>query len=450
MDQVPASLAKRYLRATTLGGLVWLAACSSTSSPGTSDAGTDAHIGNRDAGDGHSPRNDGQPASDGGASDAMDGGGGTPDTGASPDGSPDALVDASQEANVDAPVDAIADAGPPALRYVGRILTDGTSPDGDGNCTVATPCFEWSGTQVIARFTGATAVDLTMSDYGNYFDVYVDGTLQTGGPIIGVGSQSSYPIATGLDAAMTHDVSLYKRTEASTIGRTMIQGVTFPNGGTLLSPSPASTRRIEVIGDSISCGYGVLGPDATCTETPAYEDHDDSYGAITARNLSADLHTTASSGLGMYRNDDGTTTGTLPDIYGLTLPYVTSGTPSSWSVSSWVPDAVVIDLGTNDFVTGDPGQPYVTTYTAFVRMLRQSYPNAYILCTNGPMLGGTDYTTAQTDIQSVLSTLNDPNVGYLAYPTQTGAEGCDGHPSVATQAAMATQLTAALKSKLAW
>jgi lysophospholipase L1-like esterase len=245
-------------------------------------------------------------------------------------------------------------------------------------------------------------------------------------------------------------VSLYKRTEASTVGRTMIQGVTFPNGGTLLSPSAASTRRIEVVGDSISCGYGVLGPDATCTETPAYEDHDDSYGAITARNLSADLHTTASSGLGMYRNDDGTTTGTIPDIYGLTLPYVTSGTASSWTFSSWVPDVVVIDLGTNDFATGDPGQPYVTAYTAFVRTLRQSYPHAYILCTNGPMLGGTDYTSAQTYIQSVLSTLDDPNVGYLAYPTQTGAEGCNGHPSIATQAAMATQLTAALKSALAW
>jgi hypothetical protein len=428
-----------------LAGVAWcgsLLACSSASS-GAPDGAVDA-TGGRDASpNGRDAARDTSPAS----VDAED----EADAGAQLDAEADSL-----DAETDGPDDAQAhpdasfDAGPPALRYIGRSLTDGTDPDGNGSCTRAAPCFEWSGSQAIARFTGATSVAFTVSDYGNYFDVYVNGSLQTGAPILGVGSQASYPVASGLDPASTYEVSLYKRTEASTSGRTQIQGVTFPGGGTLLPPAAPAAHRLEVIGDSISCGYGVLGTSATCVETPALEDHDVSYGAITASSLGAELHTTASSGRGMYRNSDGTTTNTLPVLYGFTLPYVTVGSPSAWTFSSWVPDAVVIDLATNDFVGGDPGQPFVTAYVSFVRQLRQYYPSAYILCTNGPMLATTDYTSAATYIQSVISTLADPKVKYLAFPTQTGAEGCDGHPSVATHAAMATQLTGALKTALGW
>jgi lysophospholipase L1-like esterase len=383
------------------------------------------------------------PAPDGTVGDAMT----TPD-GAGPDDSTVAAV-------ADASVAASVDAGPPGLRIIGRALTDGTSPDGNGNCTAATPCFEWSGTQVVARFSGATAVSLMMSDYGSYFDVYVDGTLQAGAPIVGSGSQSSYPLATGLAANATHEVRLYKRTEASGNGRTMVQGVSFPNGGTLLAPAAPAPRRIEVVGDSISCGYGVLGPNASCTETPAFEDHDESYGALTARALGADLYTIASSGRGMLVNSDGTTTGTLPDVYGLTIPYATTTTPSPWSFSAWTPDAVVIDLGTNDFFgsgSAGPGQAFETTYLAFVRRVRQAYPSAYIVCANGPMLAGAQYTTAEGYLQSVVSTMADPKVSYLAFSTQlaTNGEGCDGHPSATTHQLMATQLTAALKAALGW
>jgi lysophospholipase L1-like esterase len=374
------------------------------------------------------------------------------------DAAPDAAIaDAPAEADVVTPVDSGhdsghdsgIDAGPPALRYIGRTLTDGTNLDGNGPCTALTPCFEWSGTEIVARFTGASAIDFTMSDYGNYFDVYVDGALQPG-TIIGDPSQTSYSVATGLDPTKVHEVSLYKRTEASLIGRTQAMGVTFPDGGTLLPPAPGAARRIEVLGDSISCGYGVLGPDATCTETPALEDHDDTYGAITARTLDADLYTIASSGRGVYRNADGTLTTTLPDIYGLALPYVSSGTPSAWDFATWVPDAVVIDLGTNDFVDGDPGAAFVTAYTMFLEQIRHNYPGAYILCTNGPMLADADYTTAAMYIQSAIAAVGDARIAYLAFPTQMGDEGCDGHPDVTTQAAMATRLAPVLKAALGW
>jgi hypothetical protein len=349
---------------------------------------------------------------------------------------------------------------------VGRTLTDGTSPDGNGSCTAATPCYEWSGTQVIARFTGATSYALTMSDYGSYFDVYVDGVLQ-GTPI--VGSTGQVTIASGLTASAVHEVSLYKRTEASSNGRTMIQSYAFPGGGTLLPPAQPSLRRIEVVGDSISCGYGVLGPNAMCTETSAYEDHDDSYGAITARSLGADLYTIASSGRGMVQNVDCTTACsqgqgeddcTLPEIYGYTVPYDNPGvTPSTWNFATWVPDVVVIDLGTNDYFCSEnnggpaPGSAFSSTYLTFLKRVRANYPDAWIFCLNGPMLQNPDYTTAGTLIQGAVTMMADSKVTFLELPTQTqntAMQGCDGHPDVATQQAMATQLTSAIKTSLSW
>jgi lysophospholipase L1-like esterase len=460
-----------------------LAACSGSSkAPGADasldhaapDAGHDSHVGDSGASDAPSPHDvtttdetgvkrdaTGTDASDAHASmDAPAHHDGVAADSAHETGAADAELDAhadSSKTGHDAhTADAGVDAGPPALRFVGRTLTDGTDPDGNGNCTPAAPCYEWSGTEVLARFTGATAFHLMMSDYGSYFDVYVDGVLQAS-PIVGSAGQSDYAIATGLTASATHEVSLYKRTEASSNGRTQILGYKFPNGGTLLPPPPPQSRRIEVIGDSITCGYGVLGTNGGCTPDSANEDHDDTYEAITARALDADLYTTASSGRGMYVNIDGSMTDTLPNIYGLALPYGNGPNglwTSAWSYSAWVPDVVVINLSTNDFLfAGDPGQPFVTAYVAFVKRLRQYYPSAWIFCANGPMLTGTQRTTAGTYIQSVVTTLNDPKIAYFAFDEQSqnaANQGCDGHPNVATDQAMATTLTSTISAALGW
>jgi hypothetical protein len=360
-----------------------------------------------------------------------------------------APADAPSEAH--APVDAPYDAGVPELRYIGRTLTDGTAAF-NGTCSPATPCFEWSGTQVVARFTGATEIDFLMSDGGNYFDVYVDGTLTSNPAILGNGGAGQYPAATGLDSTQTHEVRLYRRTEALTGGLTLMSGVTFPFGGTLLAPSPAPPLRIELIGDSISCAKGILGTDASCVAEPDNEDHDLSYGAITARALQGDLFTTAASYYGMYMDYFGTMEDTIPSIYALTAPFGTTST-TLWNFSTWVPDIVLLNLGTNDFSgsNGDPGQPFVTAYVAFLQQLRQYYAEATIVCLNGPMLVGAQATLAQTYIQSAISMTNDPKVLFMAFPTQSqasGDEGCYAHPNVATHQAMATQLISFLQPLL--
>ena len=46
---------------------------------------------------------------------------------------------------------------------------------------------------------------------------------------------------------------------------------------------------------------------------------------------------------------------------------------------------VVINLGTNDWATGDPGTNYDTVYESFIATVRSHYPDAWIFLTIGSM-----------------------------------------------------------------
>ncbi len=322
------------------------------------------------------------------------------------------------------------------VRFVGRIDTR----------QAGATRFAWSGSGILFRFSG-TAASVRLDDSGGrFFTVLVDGqqkaNLQTSS------GARAYPVATGL-AAGDHEVRVYRRTEANQ-GVTSFLGVEL-NGGTLLAPPPAPDRRIEIIGDSITCGYGNEGTNP-CGFTPDTEDHYRSYGAIAARNLQADLHTVAWSGKGIIYNYGDDKNQPLPTLYDRALPGDAS---STWDFSRYQPHVVVINLGTNDFSTdGDPDEPtFSNAYRAFLVHVREKYPNAQILCLAPTLLGGDDLTRARTYIETVvnaLRTAGDTKIeAHVLQFTSTGA-GCDYHPSLATHASMAQALTTKLRSLLGW
>lgn len=328
------------------------------------------------------------------------------------------------------------DAGPPGVRFVGRF--DTTDP--------SAPQFAWSGSAMHARFTG-TGLRVRFDGAANQFAVVIDGaapkTVKT------TTGNNTYTLATGLSAG-THEVWLHRRTEAF-FGEVRFRGFEF-DGGELLPPPPTPSRRIEVVGDSITCGYGNEGADQYCDFSADTENHHATYAAIAARSLGADLHAIAWSGIGMYRNYGGETTGTMPERWGRTLP---NRSTSTWDTSKFVPHAVVINLGTNDFAKGDPGAAFVTAYTTFVRRVRKAYPDAWIFPAVGPMLSGGAYTSAKNHLNNVIATLSgegDKKLSLLEFATQTAADGygCDWHPSLATNEKMAKVLESALKARLGW
>jgi lysophospholipase L1-like esterase len=227
-------------------------------------------------------------------------------------------------------------------------------------------------------------------------------------------------------------------------------GVTAAGTGQMLAPPAAHSRLIEIIGDSITCGYGDEGVNP-CSFSADTENNYLAYGSILARDLGAEVSTVAWSGKGIYFNYNADRVDPMPSLYDYTIP---SDKQHIWS---FVPqaDLVIINLGTNDYSTAtDPTtDQFVTAYQAFLQHIRSKYPAAYILCTMGPLLSGTDLAAVRTNIGTAISAraaAGDTRVKYHEITTANTNPGCDYHPGLATQAAMAAELEVEVKSDLGW
>jgi hypothetical protein len=339
----------------------------------------------------------------------------------------------------------------PGVRFVGRV--DLSNPDA--------PKFAWSGTGFVAHVSG-TQISVHLSTENSsaavFYQPVIDGTPGTRFSI--PNGEQTVDIGTGL-AAGDHVVELYRESEGR-YGDSVFLGFT---SGTLGTPPAAPGRVIEIVGDSISAGFGNLGsethpgygPDPTggCGFTTDTESAYLTYGAVAARALGADPSIIASSGWGIFRDNSGSTANVLPNIYGNTLG--SQATPA-WQWSP-VPQAVVVNLGTNDFAQ----QPFPTqaefsdAYTAFLFTVRSHYPEAFIYCAVGPLLwspggGLTEVTNYLTAVVAAANAAGDARVKLLTFPQQniTLGTGCSYHPNTTEDQAMADLLTAAVRTDLGW
>lgn len=343
-------------------------------------------------------------------------------------------------------------AAEPPVRLIGRF-----------DPSLAPPArFAWSGSSFTVRFTGPSlAMRLRAAPLANApstpYSVTVDGRPPT---VIDVSSErEGYPLASGLDPAQPHEVTVMREAEA-TAGVHELLGVDLGPGGRLLPPRPRP-HRIEIVGDSITCGYGVLGADAHCKFSFATERASEAYGARLGRALDADVTTICWSGRGVIRNYDGTTKGTMPELFELALP----APPVPWSFAKAPPpDAVVLNLGTNDFLGGN-GQPldlaaFEDAYVRFARRVREVYPRAFVVVTTSPMLHdepspsgpGTAKDLARTRLEHVVARRTadgDRRIELIQLDDASSHWGCDYHPDVAMNAQIAARLEPALRAHLA-
>jgi lysophospholipase L1-like esterase len=326
----------------------------------------------------------------------------------------------------------------PGVRFIGRVDTS----------DAAGARFAWSGTGIAARFSGS---ELAVRMNGaQQYTVLIDGELQ---PKLTT-SGGADVLASGLPAG-EHEVEIYRRTEANQ-GESQFLGFELGAGELLAAPA-APERRIEIIGDSISAGYGNEGADMSCPFSPDTENHYLTYGAIAARNVGAELVTVAWSGKGVvcnYGDDAASCMDPMPIYYGRTLP---NRADSTWDFSRYQPQAVVINLGTNDLSTMiDPSeQEFTGAYVDLLTRVRTAYPDALILCTVGPLLNGADLTTARAYIAAAVQqrlSAGDAAVQTfeLAPTNASDGYGCDYHPSLRTHEIMAEALTSTLETELGW
>lgn len=237
-----------------------------------------------------------------------------------------------------------------------------------------------------------------------------------------------------------------------------IQGIL--RKGRIIEDTKNPKTKIEFIGDSITCGYGIEGlweKDTFCT---AQERPDKAYAFLTARALKAEFQLCSWSGIGIISNYVDPATINLPDTHWLMpacWPYADKSgelrlhvEPHIWDESKFSPDIIVINLGTNDnsWVRGieERRLAYVSGLRQFIEALHRRSPDAKICCCLGIM--GQELCASVEEACKLFS-MDFPSVPVktLRFDLQKESDGigADWHPSPVTHKKAAKQLVKILK-----
>ncbi len=308
--------------------------------------------------------------------------------------------------------------------------------------------FGWSGSAVSFAFKGQSAEAILKLMWGKKvaLQVVVDGKPTK--VIFVTPQQTHYPLVTNLPVG-NHRLQIWQRTEGG-FGELKFMGLELNSGATLLKVKPPA-RRLLLIGDSITCGYGNEAKTKPEGNTVENENSYLAYGALTARALNSDIMTICWSGKGVYRNCslNNDKINTLPQLFDRTLP---GSKQPAWNHKNYRPQLIVVNLGTNDAArNGNKKAPldkklFLTAYETFIKHLQQLYPEAKIIIAIGPM-----QLKPLTEWLKQFATTRK-NIYYLEFSGKAGEEYIAGHwhPSVKMHQVMAEQLTAKIKKIMNW
>lgn len=208
-------------------------------------------------------------------------------------------------------------------------------------------------------------------------------------------------------------------------------------------PAPEKSRKIEFIGDSITCGYGVDEQNASATYSTSNSDGSKSFAYKTAEKLGADFSMFAASGFGIisgYTGGELNTLQTIPPYYDslgfswYTLPDGSKPMDLAWNYDVSEPDAIVINLGTNDssYCKSDEAKKaaFVKGYIDFLKHVRSKNPTAEIFCTLG-IMGQDLYPQIEEAVASYTKETGDKLVTCLEFDVQNMNDGVcvDWHPT---------------------
>lgn len=314
-----------------------------------------------------------------------------------------------------------------------------------------------SASSITFNFIGTScAISLKSVDsfeHHNYVSLVLDGEY-IGRLKVEKGETKSYPITVS-KGLKVHTLTIYKATEAS-------------NGGILFDGTTASLseikhtpkKKIEFIGNSITCGMGNDTKEITCGTGEWYDQHNAywAYGPILSRTLNVDYLLSSVSGIGMYRNwnDEHIDEAIMPDVYEKLYLNKNNAKPYDFSFQ---PDIVSICLGTNDLSDGDGIKPrlpfneekYVSNYINFIKTVYKHSPNAQIVLLNSPMVSGERNETLVKCLNKVISAFETDKthkkiVLFQYKPMQP--KGCGYHPDIEDHKIMAQQLESFFKNLL--
>lgn len=339
--------------------------------------------------------------------------------------------------------------GDPLIRYQGRISLSNPSE----------PILVGSASYIEVNFKGdsctALLKNMNTPDMYGFISVEIDGKYQ-GRVKIAADSMVAYSFTPEKDKEI-HNLKIFKATEAQN-GNIAFGGIKA-EGIEKLPPLPE--RKIEFIGNSITCGMGVGWEEIPCNTNHWYDQHNAyySYATISAKELNAQFMLSSYSGIGIYRSWN-LPKPIMPEVYEDLMFGTGENTP--WDFSRFTPELVSICLGTNDFSDGDginERQPfdsarYVNNYIGFLEAIYSHYPETQACLLTSPMVDGEKASLFEGCLTAVKKHFDEaaPEKKTIALYFFNGLtpHGCDNHPDKADQQEMAKRLTPFYKEVMGW
>ena len=217
--------------------------------------------------------------------------------------------------------------------------------------------------------------------------------------------------------------------------------------------------KLEFIGDSITCGYGIEGVWEKDTFTTSQERPDKAYAFLTAKALGAEVQLCSWSGIGLISNYVDPATVNLPDTHWLmqaNWPYTDKFLslrlglePEIWDGSRYEPDVVVIHLGTNDlsWVRGleERRLEYVAQLRQLIEAVHRRSPKAKIVCCLG-IMGEALNDSVKEAVELFKKDFPKTCAEFLPFTQQLESDGiaADWHPSAVTHKKAANKLIAVI------
>ncbi|NJK95844.1 MAG: SGNH/GDSL hydrolase family protein [Bacteroidales bacterium] len=334
------------------------------------------------------------------------------------------------------------DPGNPAIRFTGRA----------DNSVGGQVSFDWPGVYFQCRFTGKS---LGLKLYGEkqiHYNVFIDGVLT----IVNSASDGEIiQVAQNLKPGI-HTLQVFKRTEAL-MGISIFKGIVIDNNAEVLPWIEIPERKIEFIGNSITCGYGTEGKDKNERFKPETENNYTSYAAYVSRAFNADYHIVAHSGMGVVRNyGDSLKVSLAPQMPARFNQTLDNNFSTKWDFSRWKPDMVVINLGTNDFST----QPFPDkvvfqrTYEGLIGQIRKVYGNIHVFCLVGPMTNEPCYSYVKEMVENLRILNGDEYIHFIGIPVElTNGEGDLGSTGILPRRdkkKMAAMVAPVISSVMSW
>ena len=246
-----------------------------------------------------------------------------------------------------------------------------------------------------------------------------------------------------------HNLTIYKATEAAN------GGVLFAGTNAKLLPIiKKNKKKIEFIGDSITCGMGNDTKEIPCGNNSEWFDQHNAYwayGPILSRKLDVEYQLSSVSGIGMYRNwnDEHILEAIMPDVYENLYLNKDKSKPYLYNFH---PDIISICLGTNDFSDGDgvkkrlpfDEKKFISNYTHFIKQIYRHHPNTQLVLLNSPMVSGDRNLKFVDCLKKITKNFKNKKIEVFEFKPMT-PKGCGYHPDIDDHSIMAEQLESFFK-----